>query len=223
MRKLALAAAMLLAGGASASAAQLTVTSPDIKPGARIADEQVANGFGCSGGNCSPALVWSGAPQGDQELRAERLRSRCADRQRLLALGDVRHSRRRDVAAQERRRSARRPSRPPARSRATTTPARRAISAPARPRATSRTTITSRSLRVDVDKLDADATASPARGRLQPALPHARESDAYRDLGSLAAGGASAARDATGLGGQASSNRAGPPSAASGLSATGAG
>ena len=62
MRKMALAAAMLLAGGASASAAQMTVASPDIKPGARIADEQVANGFGCSGGNVSPALSWSGAP-----------------------------------------------------------------------------------------------------------------------------------------------------------------
>ena len=39
------------------------MTSPDIKPGARIADEQVANGFGCSGGNVSPALSWSGAPK----------------------------------------------------------------------------------------------------------------------------------------------------------------
>ena len=63
MRILALAAAGLLAGAASASAAQLTLTSPDIKPGARIADEQIANGFGCSGGNVSPALSWSGAPK----------------------------------------------------------------------------------------------------------------------------------------------------------------
>jgi Raf kinase inhibitor-like YbhB/YbcL family protein len=68
MRKLILATAMLLAGGASASAAGLTVTSPDIKPGARIADEQVANGFGCSGGNVSPALNWSGAPKGTKSF-----------------------------------------------------------------------------------------------------------------------------------------------------------
>lgn len=68
MRNLALAAAMLLVGGACASAAQLTVTSPDIKPGARIADEQVASGFGCSGGNVSPALSWSGAPQGTKSF-----------------------------------------------------------------------------------------------------------------------------------------------------------
>jgi hypothetical protein len=68
MQKLALAAAMLLAGAASASAAQLTLTSPDIKPGARIADEQVANGLGCSGGNVSPALSWSGAPKGTKSF-----------------------------------------------------------------------------------------------------------------------------------------------------------
>jgi Raf kinase inhibitor-like YbhB/YbcL family protein len=68
MRNLALAAAMLLVGGACASAAQLTVTSPDIKPGARIADEQVAKGFGCTGGNVSPALSWSGAPQGTKSF-----------------------------------------------------------------------------------------------------------------------------------------------------------
>ncbi|MGA2485673.1 MAG: YbhB/YbcL family Raf kinase inhibitor-like protein [Roseiarcus sp.] len=68
MRKLAFAAAMLLAGGASGSAAQLTLTSSDIKPGARIADEQVANGFGCSGGNVSPALSWSGAPKGTKSF-----------------------------------------------------------------------------------------------------------------------------------------------------------
>jgi Raf kinase inhibitor-like YbhB/YbcL family protein len=66
MRKLALAAAMLATGGASA--AQMAVTSPDIKPGARIADEQVANGFGCSGGNVSPALSWSGAPKGTKSF-----------------------------------------------------------------------------------------------------------------------------------------------------------
>ena len=63
MRILALAATIALAGAASAVAAPMTLTSPDVKPGARIADEQVANGFGCSGGNLSPALAWSGAPK----------------------------------------------------------------------------------------------------------------------------------------------------------------
>ena len=58
---LALFAAFL---GAEAAAAQtMTLTSPDIAPGAKIADEQVANVFGCKGGNISPALSWSGAPK----------------------------------------------------------------------------------------------------------------------------------------------------------------
>ena len=58
---LALFAAFL---GAEAAAAQtMTLTSPDIAPGAKIADEQVANVFGCTGGNISPALSWSGAPK----------------------------------------------------------------------------------------------------------------------------------------------------------------
>jgi Raf kinase inhibitor-like YbhB/YbcL family protein len=51
--------------GAEAAAAQtMTLTSPDIAPGAKIADEQVFNAFGCTGANISPALAWSGAPQG---------------------------------------------------------------------------------------------------------------------------------------------------------------
>lgn len=39
-----------------------TVSSPQLKEGGRIADEQVFNGFGCQGGNISPALTWQGAP-----------------------------------------------------------------------------------------------------------------------------------------------------------------
>ena len=46
-----------------AAQAQFKLTSPDIKPGGTIADEQVFNGFGCSGKNVSPALKWSGAPK----------------------------------------------------------------------------------------------------------------------------------------------------------------
>ena len=68
MRKLFIAGAIVLAGAASAGAAQMSLTSPDIKPGARIADEQVANGFGCSGKNISPALSWSGAPKGTKSF-----------------------------------------------------------------------------------------------------------------------------------------------------------
>jgi len=65
---LAFSGAMLLAGAASAGAAELSLTSPDIKPGARIADEQVGDRFGCSGANVSPALSWSGAPKGTKSF-----------------------------------------------------------------------------------------------------------------------------------------------------------
>ena len=48
---------------AGAAQAQFKLTSPDIKPGGAIPDEQVVNGFGCSWKNISPALKWSGAPK----------------------------------------------------------------------------------------------------------------------------------------------------------------
>ncbi len=62
----ALAAGVALAARVSAGAFELT--SPDIKPGGRIAEEQVFNGFGCSGKNISPALRWSGAPAGTRSF-----------------------------------------------------------------------------------------------------------------------------------------------------------
>lgn len=48
---------------AGAAEAQFKLTSPDIKPGGMIGQEQVFNGFGCTGRNVSPALRWSGAPR----------------------------------------------------------------------------------------------------------------------------------------------------------------
>ena len=61
MTALALLAAFL--GAEAARAQTMTLTSPDIKPGGKIANEQVANLFGCTGPNVSPALAWSGAPK----------------------------------------------------------------------------------------------------------------------------------------------------------------
>ena len=49
-------------GASAANAQSMTLTSADIKEGATIANEQVFKGFGCTGGNLSPALSWSGAP-----------------------------------------------------------------------------------------------------------------------------------------------------------------
>ena len=56
--------AAILACNGLAQAAGFTLASPTIKPGARIAEAQVFDGFGCTGQNVSPALKWSGAPKG---------------------------------------------------------------------------------------------------------------------------------------------------------------
>ncbi len=42
--------------------AGLVVTSPDVKPGAKIPDEHAYNAMGCKGQNISPAIEWKGAP-----------------------------------------------------------------------------------------------------------------------------------------------------------------
>jgi phosphatidylethanolamine-binding protein (PEBP) family uncharacterized protein len=68
----ALAAALLVTAGAAlaaeADSAKFTLTSPDIAAGGKIADAQVFSGFGCQGGNLSPALSWSNAPKGTQSF-----------------------------------------------------------------------------------------------------------------------------------------------------------
>lgn len=51
-----------LAGAVHADSFKLV--SDDIGPGGVIADEQVFDGFGCTGKNQSPTLKWSGAPAG---------------------------------------------------------------------------------------------------------------------------------------------------------------
>ena len=55
------AAALALAAFSGAPAQAMKLTSPDFKNG-KIADEQVFNGFGCTGNNVSPAISWSGTP-----------------------------------------------------------------------------------------------------------------------------------------------------------------
>lgn len=51
-----------------AGAADLTLTSPQLKPNAPMAMEQVFNGFGCSGKNVSPELNWTKVPAGTKSL-----------------------------------------------------------------------------------------------------------------------------------------------------------
>lgn len=42
------------------------LTSPDIAEGQQLDRQFVLQGFGCEGGNTSPKLEWSGAPEGTQ-------------------------------------------------------------------------------------------------------------------------------------------------------------
>jgi Raf kinase inhibitor-like YbhB/YbcL family protein len=51
-----------------AAAAGFTVTSPDFKQGGTIPMAQVFNADGCTGGNHSPALSWSGEPVGTKSF-----------------------------------------------------------------------------------------------------------------------------------------------------------
>jgi Raf kinase inhibitor-like YbhB/YbcL family protein len=62
----ALAASAL--GITAANAQSMSLSSADIKEGGSIANEQVFKGFGCTGGNISPALNWSGAPGGTKSF-----------------------------------------------------------------------------------------------------------------------------------------------------------
>jgi len=63
--KLSAGLALLLLSG---SAQALELKSDDIKPGATIADTQVLNVYGCTGGNVSPEFSWSGAPSGTKSF-----------------------------------------------------------------------------------------------------------------------------------------------------------
>lgn len=62
MRFLIMAAA-LLTFNYGAWAAEFKLSSPQIKDGGTLANDQVFNSFGCTGGNVSPELSWSGAPK----------------------------------------------------------------------------------------------------------------------------------------------------------------
>jgi len=67
MRSLAMLCVALLSGTACA-AEKFTLESAEIKPGATIAEAQVFKGFGCEGGNVSPSLKWTGAPAGTKSF-----------------------------------------------------------------------------------------------------------------------------------------------------------
>lgn len=62
------ACAGLTALSTAAAAADFTLTSPHMAPDSRIGEKHVFSGFGCGGGNLSPALRWSGIPAGTQSF-----------------------------------------------------------------------------------------------------------------------------------------------------------
>lgn len=51
-----------------ASAQDFTLSSSDIAEGEKLSSAQVFSGFGCEGGNISPALKWEGAPAGTKSF-----------------------------------------------------------------------------------------------------------------------------------------------------------
>ena len=75
MRIFAIVTSLALATPAFA-AGKFTLHSTDVKPNGQLSDEQVFNGFGCSGANVSPQLTWENAPAGTKTLARWPVRSR---------------------------------------------------------------------------------------------------------------------------------------------------
>ena len=50
------------------AAGKFTLASTDLSAGGTLANAQVFNGFGCTGGNVSPALAWSNPPAGTKSF-----------------------------------------------------------------------------------------------------------------------------------------------------------
>ena len=73
-RLLIVAASVAAAAGAGSIAAarpapvMFTLTSPTIMEGGTMGMDHVFNSFGCTGKNISPALSWSGAPEGTRSF-----------------------------------------------------------------------------------------------------------------------------------------------------------
>lgn len=70
MTRTSFVASLLLATtlAAPVMADDFTLTSPDIAEGQQLSSDFVFQGFGCEGGNTSPALAWSGAPEGTESF-----------------------------------------------------------------------------------------------------------------------------------------------------------
>lgn len=63
-----LALSALPACASTADVGDFNLSSPDVAEGVQLTNDHVFNGFGCEGGNISPALSWSGAPEGTKSF-----------------------------------------------------------------------------------------------------------------------------------------------------------
>lgn len=61
--KMLVAALSLCCAPLVAQASGFKLSSPTVKPNSRLSNDEVYKGFGCEGGNTSPALSWKGAPK----------------------------------------------------------------------------------------------------------------------------------------------------------------
>lgn len=62
------ALATLIASPSTGARETFRVTSPTVEDGGAMPASSVLNAFGCSGDNRSPALTWSGAPEGTESF-----------------------------------------------------------------------------------------------------------------------------------------------------------
>ncbi len=65
----------------------MKLISHDLQDGGKLPNRHVFNGMGYDGDNISPHLMWDDVARGNQKLCGDLLRSGCADRLRLVALG----------------------------------------------------------------------------------------------------------------------------------------
>ncbi|MGQ9368357.1 YbhB/YbcL family Raf kinase inhibitor-like protein [Azospirillum sp. ST 5-10] len=68
MRKAAFILVLAAAVAGPAAAGSFRVAAPGLAPDGTLPDAQVLDGFGCRGGNRSPALTWSEPPAGTRSL-----------------------------------------------------------------------------------------------------------------------------------------------------------
>jgi Raf kinase inhibitor-like YbhB/YbcL family protein len=68
MRSLVVAVAAVTLSLPALAAGKFTLQSADLKPNATLSEKQVYSGMGCTGENLSPALSWTGAPEGTKSF-----------------------------------------------------------------------------------------------------------------------------------------------------------